>query len=210
MARVGGRSTWFSWFVGAVCVGIVGVLVWLAVPALPGVSTWLGGVLRSATEPQVEPDEPEVIVIRDAETDAERTVPATCRALYPESLWGLLESTADATLIEGDDALADQSTGLAETLEAEPLLACEWTVEDGPSVGTRVWQVSATAAEVAEPVLRDAGYVCSVTGLKIVCERTRDGVTAQHEIRDGLWVVDIYRGWNPPGYYEGVARSVWR
>ncbi len=207
MAQTGGRSTWFAWLVGVVCLGIVAALAWLAVPALPGVSDWISDTLRAATTEE-EP-EPEVIVITDEDTGATRTLPAACRGLYPDDLWGLLESTADAELREGEDALAGQSSGLAEMLEAEPVLACEWVVPDGPSVGTRIWQVDAAAAEVADPVFRDAGYVCSANGQRIVCERTRDGVTTQHEIRDGLWVVDVYREWSPPGYYEAVAESVW-
>lgn len=207
MAQTGGRSTWFSWFVGIVCVGIVGVLAWLAVPALPGVSEWVSETLQSATA--ADEPEPEVVIIRDDESGATRTVPAECRGLYPDSLWALLESTADASLIEGDDALAGQSAALAGRLSAEPVLACEWAVPDGPSVGTRIWQVDSAAAEMAEPIFRDAGFVCSVTGQNLVCERTGDGVTYQHEIRDGLWVVDVYRGWTPPGYYESVAESVW-
>jgi len=35
MARVGGRNLAISWIVGLLCVGVVGALVWFAVPAGP-------------------------------------------------------------------------------------------------------------------------------------------------------------------------------
>lgn len=35
MARVGGRNLVFSWIVGLLCAGVVGALLWFALPAGP-------------------------------------------------------------------------------------------------------------------------------------------------------------------------------
>ncbi|UYO97761.1 hypothetical protein OED01_03320 [Microbacterium sp. M28] len=46
MARVGGRNLAFSWFVGVLCAGVVGVLLWFAFPAGPAVVEIVGNGLR--------------------------------------------------------------------------------------------------------------------------------------------------------------------
>jgi hypothetical protein len=47
MARVGGRNLGMSWFAGVVCVGIVGVLIWLSLPMIPILAAFAGDALRS-------------------------------------------------------------------------------------------------------------------------------------------------------------------
>ena len=53
MARIGGRSLWLAWPVGLLCAGIVGALVWVALPAVPGTVNWIGDTLRAATSAPV-------------------------------------------------------------------------------------------------------------------------------------------------------------
>lgn len=48
MARVAGRNLALSWFVGLVCAGIVGALLWLSLPLLPVLAEFAGDALRSA------------------------------------------------------------------------------------------------------------------------------------------------------------------
>ena len=49
MARIGGRNLWLAWPAGLLCAGVVGALVWLAVPAIPGTVLFVGDTLRAAT-----------------------------------------------------------------------------------------------------------------------------------------------------------------
>ncbi|WP_243229777.1 hypothetical protein [Microbacterium sp. CIAB417] len=49
MARVGGRNPVISWIVGMLCAGVVGALLWLAVPAGPAVLEVVGNGLRQLT-----------------------------------------------------------------------------------------------------------------------------------------------------------------
>lgn len=46
MARIGGRNTAFAWFVGVVCAGIVGLLVYLASPMVPVIGNYIDGMLN--------------------------------------------------------------------------------------------------------------------------------------------------------------------
>ncbi|MFD5213227.1 hypothetical protein [Microbacterium sp. NPDC058345] len=50
-ARVGGRSPAISWIVGVLCAAVVGALLWLSLPAGPGVLTVIG-VLLDGTVPR--------------------------------------------------------------------------------------------------------------------------------------------------------------
>ncbi|MGB3732360.1 hypothetical protein [Microbacterium sp.] len=47
-ARVGGRNRAISWIVGLLCAGIVGALLWLALPAGPGMLALLEQMLPGA------------------------------------------------------------------------------------------------------------------------------------------------------------------
>lgn len=44
-ARVGGRNRAITWIVGFLCAGIVGALVWLSLPAGPGLLYMVGQLL---------------------------------------------------------------------------------------------------------------------------------------------------------------------
>lgn len=46
-ARVGGRNRAVSWVVGILCAGIVGALLWLSLPAGPGLAVVLERLLDS-------------------------------------------------------------------------------------------------------------------------------------------------------------------
>jgi|GEM_PF-1110111 len=43
--RVGGRSLVASWIVGILCAAVVGVLLWLSMPAGPGLMVIIGHLL---------------------------------------------------------------------------------------------------------------------------------------------------------------------
>ncbi|MBT2483358.1 MULTISPECIES: hypothetical protein [unclassified Microbacterium] len=48
MARVAERNLALSWFVGVLCAGIVGALLWLSLPLVPFLAEFAGDALRSA------------------------------------------------------------------------------------------------------------------------------------------------------------------
>lgn len=50
-ARVGGRNLAISWIVGILCAAVVGALLWLSLPAGPGVLTVIG-ILLDGTVPR--------------------------------------------------------------------------------------------------------------------------------------------------------------
>lgn len=50
-ARVGGRNPVISWVVGLLCVGVIAALLWLSLPAGPGVVTVLMHMLGAPVPP---------------------------------------------------------------------------------------------------------------------------------------------------------------
>ncbi|MGB4136590.1 MAG: hypothetical protein WA971_08495 [Microbacterium sp.] len=46
-ARVGGRNLAISWIAGVLCAGVVGALLWLALPAGPALMQFVGDGLRN-------------------------------------------------------------------------------------------------------------------------------------------------------------------
>ncbi|WP_309128414.1 hypothetical protein [Microbacterium sp.] len=50
-ARVGGRNLAISWIVGVLCAAVVGALLWLSLPAGPGLLSVIG-VLLDGTVPR--------------------------------------------------------------------------------------------------------------------------------------------------------------
>ncbi|MGJ0389196.1 hypothetical protein [Microbacterium sp. CGR1] len=47
MARVAGRNVAISWIAGVLCTGVVGALIWFAIPIMPAVASLVGDTLRS-------------------------------------------------------------------------------------------------------------------------------------------------------------------
>src|SRR3546814_15333014 len=79
MARVSGRSLWIAWPIGVICAGVIGALVWLAAPGVPGAIDFVGTTLRGATSAPVADGEDAAATPADPMTD--------CRGLYPARLW---------------------------------------------------------------------------------------------------------------------------
>ena len=50
-ARVGGRNLAISWIVGLLCAGVVGALLWLSLPAGPGLLFVVGHLLDGTVPP---------------------------------------------------------------------------------------------------------------------------------------------------------------
>lgn len=47
MARLAGRQPAISWVVGILCMGVVGVLIWFAIPIVPALAAFVGDTLRT-------------------------------------------------------------------------------------------------------------------------------------------------------------------
>lgn len=209
MARTGGRNTVFAWFVGIVSVTVVGALVWFAAPAFPAVAVWIGDQYRNATGTagSADPAE-ETPTAAPSPAAAPVALPADCAALYPETLWALLSSTAGATLSESD-TIPDSATDLAEALEAGDVLTCRWSIPTGPAITTLVATVPEDAPDIAATFLGSRQFACTADGVSTVCARDADGRIVTHDVRDGLWVMSVQRGWRPPQYSETVAARIW-
>ncbi|MBT2475055.1 hypothetical protein J7E68_10835 [Microbacterium sp. ISL-103] len=47
MARVAGRNVAISWIAGVLCAGVVAALLWLSMPMMPVMVSFVGDALRS-------------------------------------------------------------------------------------------------------------------------------------------------------------------
>jgi len=203
MARIGGRSLWLAWPVGLVCAGVVGALVYLAVPAVPGTVRFLGDTLRAATSaPQAAP----VQSVAEAALDGSSAV--DCRELYPSELWGELAWTPDVLLSQTRAAPATAVTTLVEALQPFVRVTCSWRGTAG-SIASTLAVVSADASVVADAALRAEGFSCEAYGSGISCRRSSGGVVEEHVVRDGLWLASILTSWHPEAYGARLASFVW-
>ncbi len=208
MARIGGRSVWFSWFVGIVCVGVVAGLVFLAGPMVPAVVDWSGQALRGDLGQRPEPATTEGA----EETVSDPTspgLPATCADLYPESLWSLLSTATGVELEEGAQPVSSRVSGLADAVDARVTLSCTWRGGTDTAVSTTIAEVAADAPDAVGRVLAGAGFACSPFGLGVRCSGEVDGSSETHTVRDGVWVATIESGWEPPEYAATVEAGVW-
>lgn len=214
MARIGGRSTWFAWLVGLVCFGVVGALVFLAVPLAPAIVDWSGSALRGDLDRPRASADPVPDADGGADAQPERpAAPGECRELYSEQLWALLSTASGVELSEGADPAPTTITALADELSPSVLLSCSWSTGSGVSVSSVLAEVATDASDAAARTLAGAGFACSPFGLGIRCEGPSGAASADvaeiHTIRDGLWLATIERGWRPPDYAATVEASVW-
>jgi hypothetical protein len=194
MARVGGRSLWLAWPAGVLCAAVVGVLVWLAAPGVPGAIDFVGSTLRGATSaPQAG---------GAAAPDDE---PATdCRSLYPDRLWSALTWTPQVLLSQGRQPPASES-GLEVPLSAEVRFTCGWRAEGDRSISTTVAEVVAASAPVARAALEAEGFACSGDDTAVHCVRVAAGATEIHDVRDTTWMSTVMSDWEIDDYAELTA-----
>jgi hypothetical protein len=203
MARIGGRNLWLAWPVGLVCAGVVGALVWLAVPGVPATIAFVGDTLRAATStPQAAAAGPvsEVALDGSAELD--------CRDVYPSQLWGELAWTPDSLLSQTRAAPPTSVTALVDALQPTVRVTCAWRSHLGTIV-TSVSAVGADASPVAEAALAGQGFACSPYGSGVSCRRSSAGVVEEQVIRDGVWVSSVETSWRPPQYGARLAAFIW-
>ncbi|MEQ6899354.1 hypothetical protein [Microbacterium sp. KR10-403] len=199
---IGGRNGWIAWPVGIVCVGVVGALVWLAVPGVPTAVQFAGDVLRSGTRQlEAASASPEPVVTIAAGDD--------CRDLYPSDLWMELTWSPDHVLNQSQDAPATSAAAVRDALSPQVLMTCAWRTDDGQTLTTTLSRVDAAAAAIARDAFTGAGFACAPLGAGVRCTRTVDGV-GEDDIVDGdLWLVTTEDGWRPEDYTDRLAQHLW-
>jgi len=203
MARIGGRNLWLAWPAGLLCAAVVGSLVWLAAPAVPGTVRFVGDTLRAATSaPQAGAPEPV------AQTALDRSGPIDCRDLYPEPLWGELAWAPHVLLDQTHAAPATTVTALVDALQPAVAVTCTWRRAAGTIVST-LSVVSAEAVAVADAALRGQGFSCVPFGSGVTCRRAGGGVVEEQRVRDGLWLASVETAWHPEQYGARLAAFVW-
>lgn len=196
MAKVSGRVSWIAVPAMLICLGVVAVLLYLAIPAIPGAVDFVGTTLRTGT------------AAHTPEPDARKTDPATdCRSMYPDRLWSELTWTPDMLLSQGADAPATDAA-LVTALAPQVRFSCTWRVEDGRSIQTTVASVGADSAAVAQAALAGAGFACENRDALLHCQRATGSVTEIHDLRDGTWVASRLDAWEPDDYDAQVLSRV--
>jgi len=203
MARIGGRSLWLAWPVGVLCAGVVGALVWVALPAVPGTVNWIGDTLRAATSaPVAAAPSPVRTAALDPDADLD------CRTLYPDRLWAQLAWGNDVLLDQDRTPPATWITALVDALQPVVRVTCSWRSTDGQIV-TTLSQVAADASTIAEAALRGQGFDCETFGTGVACRRQQGDIVEEQAVRDGLWLASIETSWLPEDYGTQLAARVW-
>ncbi|MFT4211206.1 MAG: hypothetical protein QM626_04975 [Microbacterium sp.] len=201
MARTGGRNSFMAWLGGIACLGVIGALLYLAVPGIPGAIAMVGDTLRAA--------HPATMVSAPAATTAD-TAASGCRALYSDALWAELTQMAGGDPVESMAAPATGSTALAAALSPAVRVTCTFTAGYDGRIVTTVSDVAADAASAARTALVADGFSCaSTSGGGVDCTRTDDDVVEQDVVRGGVWVTTTFTGWQPTGYAAGMAAQLW-
>lgn len=199
MARVSGRSLWIAWPIGAICAGVVGALVWLAAPGVPGAIDFVGTTLRGATSAPVAEGADAAATPADPMSD--------CRGLYPDRLWAELTWTPEV-LLSQNTAPPESGSTLAAALAPTVRLTCTWRVDDARRVSTTVASVAGGSGPVAQAALSAEGFACALEEAAVHCERTQGAVVEVHDLRGDVWLSSVLTGWAPERYAEQVAAQV--
>ena len=203
MTRIGGRSLWLAWPVGLLCAGIVGALVWVAMPAVPGTVNWIGDTLRAATSaPVAAPPSPVETTALDAAADVD------CRTLYPDRLWAELAWGSDVLLDQNLTPPATRITALVDALQPVVRVTCSWR-SNGGQIVTTLSRVAADASTIIEAALQGQGFHCAAFGTGVACKRKTGHLVEEQAVRDGLWLASVETSWLPEDYGAQLATRVW-
>ncbi|WP_159500170.1 hypothetical protein [Microbacterium sp. 18062] len=201
MARIGGRNSAVAWVVGLGCAAVVGVLVVLAIPAIPASVQLMGDTLRAAASA------PEAA--GTAPSDDVETATPVCRGLYTEALWAALTQRAGGDPVQDTAPPTTSVESLATALAPQVRVTCAFAGTNTGHIVTTVSDVSPDAAAVARATLETNGFGCTGFGDGIRCERaTADGVEEQ-VVRAGVWVSNVFTGWRPDRYLERMGPQLW-
>jgi hypothetical protein len=202
MARIGGRNSALAWMAAVFCAAVVGILVWLALPALPVGTQWVGDALRGPTAaPSAEPKQ-------GAGTVADAAVEA-CRGIYTESLWQELGQRAGGNPVQDASPPATSATSLVSALAPAVRVTCAWTGTQLGSIVTTVSDVPSASPGVARAALESQGFSCDGIGDGIRCLKSAGDVTEDQSIRGGVWLATTFTSWQPAQYTERVGAQLW-
>lgn len=197
VAKVGGRSSWIAWPTALICVGVIGVLLWLAAPGVPAAVSFVGDTLRGASSaPRA-----------DTAGAADVEPPTECRGLYPDGLWATLTWTPDVLLTPSTAAPAT-SPALTQALAPEVRFTCTWTAAPDLSVVTTLATVPEGAVAIAQATLSSEGFSCEPVGERTRCQRTSGSTLEVHDLQGTDWLATLQTNWLPEGYAEKTAARV--
>ncbi len=199
MAKVGGRNAAFAWIVGLVCLGIVGVLAFLALPLIPATVAWVGDTVNRPTS---APD------AGGSGGDAEAGVPTECAGLYDSALWATMRFAPGSVLTPSADAPVSTATALVQALQPQVLFTCAWHAEAG-AVSTTLATVPTDAGAIAAAALPGAGFACEADGDRTRCTRTDGDLVETIEAGGGLWLSTSEQAWHPAEYVRRTGDRVW-
>lgn len=194
MARRDGRVSWIAVPAMTICIAVLGALVWLAVPGLPGAIDFIGSTLRAAPAPTSD-DDP---------VTATAAPVSDCRSLYPDRLWTELTWTPDVLLRPSADP-PSASPALVTALAPRVRITCSWRVGEQRSIRSTVADVDAGAAAIAQATLTAEGFACAAEDGGVHCERAADGVTEVNDLADGVWLSSTLTRWEPEDYAAQTA-----
>ncbi|MFT4306411.1 MAG: hypothetical protein QM604_05935 [Microbacterium sp.] len=199
MARTGGRNSFMAWLGGIACLGVIGALLYLAVPGIPGAIAMVGDTLRAA-HPATASPQPTATAVGTTTTG--------CRALYSDALWSELTAGAGDPA-ESTAAPATTAADLVAALTPEVRVTCVFDGSEAGRITTTVSDVAADAASVARTALVADGFSCASSLGGVDCTRTDDDVVEEDVVRDGVWVSTTFEGWQPADYAAGMAAQLW-
>lgn len=194
---------------GALCLGAAGCAPEPAGPASPGSTASSGTASPRATAPSPTA----------SPTGAGIAVPASCEQLYSAGMLSTLRS-AQTLNDPGITMYATQIVPALEILESGiPTLRCTWGTPGGAGLATQVSIVDATQAGAVQRALSGSGLSCQSLGEGTICRgETRtvdfnDKVVTRgetHYLRGNGWVATSWIDYQPDGYTEDIAATLWR
>jgi hypothetical protein len=201
VARVGGRNSFMTWVVGVGCAAVIGVLLVLAVPAIPAAVSLVGDTLRGAG---TVPSFAQGGTVHTGETNAPE-----CRALYTDALWSQLTQRAGGDPVQDTAPPATSATTLAAALAPSVRVTCGFTGVNAGRIVTTVSDVASDAASVARATLEVSGFACNDYADGVRCTRDDAGVLEEDVVRGGVWITTTFEGWRPDRYVERMAQQLW-
>ncbi|WP_434970741.1 hypothetical protein [Microbacterium sp. bgisy207] len=205
MARVPGRDNRIAIPVMVLCLGVVGALVWFAIPGMPMVLAWAGGTAGNAATMLAATPTPRAVVADGLDVAA-----TDCRELYPDDLWNELTWTSDAILNQSTGASATAATDLVAALAPTAARTCAWTDSAGQSVVTTFATVADDAAGIAEAALRGQGFACTTTDGTLSCTADTAAGDEHQAVHGALWVTTVAGSWYPEDYDDRIAVHLWQ
>jgi hypothetical protein len=216
---IGGRRWWLAWPAGIVCVGVVGGLVYLAAPAVPGVATFAFETLQRGfnTPPEPLPTAKPLAQIGTALTD-------DCVSLYPTALWLGLTIDPHTVLSQTQSPPASDVTAALARWHPTVRMTCSWRQGSGGIVRTSLIDLAVSSTGSADASSGDAtqraiaaalagkGYGCrlSVTTTSLLTCTRAQGTTTDTEVFAGpVWLSTTEAGWHPEGYVDAMVERFW-